>query len=554
MLQELRIDNLALIDRAELSFRGGFNAVTGETGAGKSVLLGALRMLAGQRLEKTIIRAGQTCCRVEAALYLPDFPELHVLLDELGLPPCEEEILLLTRTLEADRSPRITVNGSLTTLSNLAAVGALWIDYHGPDAGQSLFQESLQRNLLDQYARLDAEAAAYAEAWETWRSRLREREALLAEKALPPEEAEFLQGQLEKLQALDLDDDAVAELEQKFNRLSSAQELQEKAAALSEGLGGDEGTASGLGPLLHTARELADLDNAAEGLSGRLESLIVELNDLASEYGALAEEASFEEEEAAELEAQMNRWMEVRRRYGPEPAQVRAKREEIAQRLARAGDLEGALAKLEKQLSTAEKAAHAAADKLHAARAKVAGPLGEAVMARLRLLGFKKAGFSVEVHREQTLHEHGASRVRFLFTPNPGSPLLPLNKIASSGEAARVMLALKAELSAADRVPVLVFDEVDANIGGEVAGAVGRELGKLGARHQVFCITHLPQVAACAREHLVVTKDQDDEATTVTITDLTTDEGARLDELARMLGDRTAKSAREHARALLAGK
>jgi DNA repair protein RecN (Recombination protein N) len=247
----------------------------------------------------------------------------------------------------------------------------------------------------------------------------------------------------------------------------------------------------------------------------------------------------------------MNNWLDLRRRYGPDAATVRSKREALVARLAGSEGAEAQVAALQTEADAAEKILRTQATGLRKVRQKAATSLADSVARLLGHLGFQKAKFKAEII-DAPLSATGDSAVRFLFCPNAGQDLLPLSQIASSGEAARVMLALKTTLAASDRTPVLVFDEVDANVGGEVGAQVGRELAALGGRHQVICVTHLPQVAALGRQHFVVTKEQDSTSTTVKIDSVHKDTSVRVAELARMLGDRSSRTAITHAKELLA--
>ena len=299
---------------------------------------------------------------------------------------------------------------------------------------------------------------------------------------------------------------------------------------------------------------MAELDPASTALADRVESLLIEAGDLASEWKALAFDADYDPGRVKQVEADMDTWMRLRRRYGASVAAVLQKREEMARRLELQGDLEGTLLRMESEADKRRDELVVEAGELRSRRLKAAHQLGKKAESLLKELGFKAPRLNIEITARKELGPTGDCDCRMTFCPNPGSSLLPLRKIASSGEMARVMLALKSVLAEVDATPLLVFDEVDANIGGEVATAVARLLGRLGERHQVFCITHLPQVAAVADHHYVVTKDQSDEATSVAIACLDKDREARVDEFARMLGDRSSASARKHARELLGGK
>ena len=549
MIRRLAIRDLALMDRAELELGAGFTVVTGETGAGKSVLLGALSLLAGHRAPKTVVRKGAEAAVVEAELEMAD-PALDALLREMDLPPCDDGLLLLRRTVSATQAGRVTVNGASATLAQLARLGERWIDFHGPGEPQRLLRETVQLQWLDAHAgpAHAAALAAFAEQHAAWRGIHQRIEALRGAERLSEDEAAFVRSQLEKFEGLDLADEAVETLERDHAVASRAQELLTLLAQLDSGLGG-QGVGAALPRLLKAAAEAASIDPSLAEARSRLESFAAEAEDLRADLSRAARQLGGGGVPAS-LERRMNAWLDLRRRYGPDAASVRAKREALEARLAGSEGAEARIAELQAEADAAEVRLRASAKGLRKARQKAALALAESLRRLLGHLGFRKADFKAEVV-DAELSASGDSAVRFLFCPNAGQDLLPLSQIASSGEAARVMLALKTTLAAADRTPVLVFDEVDANVGGEVGAQVGRELAALGAAHQVVCVTHLPQVAALGHRHLVVTKDQDDRSTTVRITAVDGDKSARLGELARMLGDRTSKSALAHARELL---
>jgi DNA repair protein RecN (Recombination protein N) len=551
MLQSLRIRNLALLDEVSLDFEPGFTSVTGETGAGKSILLGALSLLAGERADKTIIRQGAAACEVEAALFFSDTQKIDALLAELDLPLCEDGVLLLKRSLPRDKAPKLTVNGGLATLAALQRLGEHWIDFHGPSEPRRLLKESCQLELLDLFGRAGAALATYQERYRAWRELIAERERLANEARLAPDQIEFLQNQLAKIDALELTDEAIEALERDFQRMSRAQELIELAQTLAAGLTGDDGWQSRLAVLLREARRLENLDPASSALAGRLNSAAIELNELGAEFAALGEQLQFDPGHAEQLAARMNTWLELKRKYGGDVRVVLAARAEMHGRLEVQGDLAGALARLEKQISEAERIAKKEAQSLRAIREKSARELARTAAKGIAQLGFKKADLQIRLVPLAEPGPGGDCSCEFLFSPNVGEAPLPLARIASSGELARVMLALKTVLADLDGVPVLVFDEVDANVGGEIGVVVGEKMAAIARSHQVLCVTHLPQVAAQAANHLVVTKDQSGDRAVVHIKPIHENRRARVGELARMLGDRSAKSALAHAEELL---
>ena len=551
MLQSLCIRNLALLEEVALDFEAGFTAVTGETGAGKSILLGALSLLAGERADKTIIRQGAAACEVEAALFFDDTKKIDAVLGELDLPPCEDGVLILKRSLPREKAPKITVNGSLATLSMLQRLGEHWVDFHGPSEPRRLLKESCQLELLDLFGRAGEALAAYQGRYLAWRELVAERKRIANETKLSPEQIDFLKNQLAKLDALELTEEAIQALERDFKRMSSAQELIDLSSALAAGLTGEEGVQTRIAALLREARQLEGLDAASKPLADRLASAAVELNDLGAEFSALGQQLQFDSEQAEQLAARMNTWLEIKRKHGGDVRAVLAAQDEMSQRLEVQGDLEGALARFEKQIADAERAAKKEAQALRALREKAAKELAKVAAKGITQLGFKKADFSVRLVPLGELGPTGDCGCEFLFSPNVGEAPLPLNRVASSGELARVMLALKTVLADLDEVALLVFDEVDANVGGEIGVVVGEKMAAIAKNHQVLCVTHLPQVAAQATCHLVVTKDQSKDRAVVTIEPIQASRKARVSEIARMLGDSKAKSALAHAEELL---
>ena len=551
MLQSLRIRNLALLEEVSLDFEAGFTVVTGETGAGKSILLGALSLLAGERAEKTIIRQGAAACEVEASLLFSDPTRIDAVLAELELPATEDGVLLLRRTVPREKAPKITVNGSLATLAALHRLGEVWIDFHGPSEPRRLLREGCQLELLDLFGRAADARQRYRGHYQRWRGLLGDSERVRAQGRLSPDQLTFLQNELARLDLLDLTAESIEALERDFQRMNRAQELTGLAASLSASLTGEEGVTARVAALVREARALEAIDPASAALADRLASASFELADLGAEFESLGQSLNFDAEQAESLTARMNSWLEARRRHGPAVASVAAAREELRTRLESQGDVEGTLARLEAEAKEVHRQAVREAAALRTIRERAARELATIAAKGIAQLGFRKADFRIRLAPLEELGPEGDCRAEFLFSPNVGEAPLPLNRIASSGELARVMLALKTVLADLDDVPVLVFDEVDANVGGEIGRVVGEKMALIARTHQVLCVTHLPQVAAQGNSHLVVVKDQTKDRAVVTIEPLHLDRKARVGELARMLGDRTAKSALAHAEELL---
>jgi DNA repair protein RecN (Recombination protein N) len=551
MLQSLRIRNLALLDYVEVDFDPGFAAVTGETGAGKSILIGALALLAGERADKAVIRQGAPACEVEASLHFGDPRRIDAVLAEMDLPACEEGLLVLKRSISRERPPKITVNGGLATLAALQRLGELWIDFHGPSEPRRLLRESCQLELLDLYGRAGPALEAYSANYRAWCALQAESERLASEARLSPDELAFMESQLAKLDRLDLSEEAIATLERDFQRGNRAQEIAALASGLEAGLSGDDGALPRVAALVREARRLEAIDPASKALSERMAAASAELGELSAEFGSLGRDVQGDPENQGLLEDRMNAWLEARRCHGPDVSSVATAREAMRLRVASNGDIEGTLARLDRQIEAAAREARRSASALRAVREKAARSLSKVAAAGIADLGFAKAEFMISITDAPGLGPAGDCGCEFLFSPNVGEAPLPLSRIASSGELARVMLALKAVLADLDAVPVLVFDEVDANVGGEIGSVVGERMAAVAERHQVLCVTHLPQVAAQASSHFVVRKDQSGDRAVVSIEPIHGDRRARVAELARMLGDRSAKSALAHAEKLL---
>jgi DNA repair protein RecN (Recombination protein N) len=475
---------------------------------------------------------------------LAETESLDHLLEEMGLPATEEGLLILRRILSSKKASRISINGSMATVSQLQEIGKRWIDFHGPGEPQKLFHEKEQLALLDLYAGLANELESYRKLYRQWRGALEEIDQLRNGTRLSPEEAEFLRTQIDEIDSLQLSDERINQLEMDYRRISGAQELKELCAHLDEDFLGSKGICQRLQAALPTAQKLAELDPSAAALSDRVESLLIEANDLSSEWKALAFETDYDPVQIKQIESDMDKWMSLRRRYGATVEGILDKRNSMMERLSIQGDLEGTLDKMQREADALQGKLSKQAAGMRSSRLKAAHALAKKSESLLKDLGFKKPKLAIEIVPREKLGPTGDCDCQMTFSPNPGSSLLPLNKIASSGEMARVMLALKSVLAAVDSTPVLV-------IGGEVATSVARLLAELGKNHQVFCITHLPQVASVAKNHYMVTKEQSDTDTSVKIDCLNGEDEDRIDEFARMLGDRSSKAARKHAEQLL---
>ncbi len=550
-LASLRIRNLALVEDLTWQPGAGLAAITGETGAGKSLLIGALQLLLGERADKSLIRTGADSCTVEAVFEVAGAKELDVWLEEQGAEPCADGELLLKRTLSTTGSGRQFLNGSACTLAALKALGDRLVDLHGPHDHQSLFSREAQTKVLDAYAGANEVASAFAVAH-------REQARLAGEVArlhgLEQDAAlrrDMLAHAAKEIAAAKLQPGEEEEVMSRLRAAGNSQRLIELGSQLQSALGadGEGGMRVALAEAVRAGRELARLDEAAGAILSSLEDVAGRVTDLENEVRHYAERIDADPATLRELEERADLLQSLKRKYGGTMEEVMARGEQAAKDLEDIETRGERIAELQKEQVAMASKATKLAKSLSAARAKAAPSLTKAVTKELRELGFLRAEFGVQLELLDEARSLGAELAEFEFAPNPGESAKPLRAIASSGEISRVMLALKSVLAGQDGVPLLVFDEIDANVGGEVAVKVGQKMRELSKAHQVLCITHLPQVAAAAHRQFAVTKEFDGTRTTTAVGELSGAE--RVAELARMLGGHDSKSALAHARSLL---
>lgn len=562
MLTTLRIKNLALVADLTLELQPGYNVITGETGAGKSILIGALNLILGERADRTLIRGGCDSCSVEAVFDVARLKApLKTFLDENGLEPCEESQLVLKRTFTSAGTNRQFVNGSPTTLNVLAAIGEWLVDLHGPHDHQSLLHPARQLAILDAFGGLAVERAAFGQLVARRAALAMEKAALIVDEQTYAQQLDLLRFQVHEISSARLQPEEDRQVEQEYQRASNAAKLLQLARVALDLLDESENSLlTQAGIVGRTLQELQRVDAGAAPLLELHEQGVAALRELQVELSHYAEKVDVDPARLAELEERLNLIHSLKRKYGSSLTEVLAFGQSAREKLASLEQRDGELARLNTELEKVEGELWRRGQALSARRRKVIPQLSKAVSQQLADLGFQQSRFDVALNtisREQftangsRLTHHGFDQIEFQFAPNPGEPSRPLRAIASSGEMARVMLAIKTVLAAEDEIPVLIFDEVDANVGGETANAVGDKMRQIAARRQVLCITHLPQVAAPASAHYVVTKQVKDGRTLSEIALLGRKE--RVSELTRMLGGQ-GDAARKHAEALLTAR
>ena len=551
-LASLRIRNLALVEDLLWEPPSGFVAITGETGAGKSIILGAVKLLLGERAEKSLVRSGADACAVEGLFQIPGDSRVHGVLEEGGAEACEDGALVIKRTVSTAGAGKQFVNGSPCTLALLRQLGDLLVDLHGPHDHQSLFSRDQQMLVLDSFAGAEALRTEYG-------ARRREWMQLTAEKKRLTENAEALAREIDLLthQVAEIDEAAlqVGEEDQLLARQRTGANAHRLCSICADLTGllseSEDSLTSRWGDVSRLMRELQRLDAQAEPMVGAAAGIFESLQDLARDVDRYASALDADPKTLEATEARLDTIQNLKRKYGSTVEAVIAFGAEASAKLAQLKNREERGAGLDDEISAARKSLDSTAKQLGQARRKAAPKLADLVKTHLADLGFAKAGFSIVFEELEDASPLGIEQVDFLFAPNPGEPERPLRAIASSGEISRVMLALKTSLAAQDSVPVLIFDEIDANVGGEIGAKVGAKMKELAASHQVFCITHLPQVAAAAAAQFMVSKDTTGERTRTSL--ISTAGAERISEIARMLGGQ-AESARKHAKALLSGK
>ena len=545
--------NLAIVESAEAEFGEGLNIITGETGAGKSVLMGALELALGARADSSAVRDGAKEAVVAAEFALGGGASAEAvgrILEDAGLPQCEDCALVVRRTISAAGGGRVHVNDSPSTVQTLRALGSALVDLHGPNDHQSLLEESFQRDLLDSWGGVGR--AQYAAAWGRLASLRREADSLRGDADNLQEEAERLRYAVEELDGAQLTSEDETELPARHATAAHSAELVEAAASATAALADDD--ASAANALISAGRAVSEMARhyppAAEWRE-EIDSLVIRAQELSSSIEAAASRLDADPETLQALDDRLSLVQRLKRKYSCATVDdLLALRERRAARLADIDGREARMAALAKDIAAAEGDVRRAGEMMSAARAKAAAKFAKAVTKELRGLGFLKAELAVSVERREP-DASGCDAVEYLFAPNPGESSRPLKSIASTGEIARVMLAVKTVSSEHDAMPVLVFDEIDSNIGGETGRAVGERLRAVSRHHQVIAITHLPQSAVYGDRHLAVSKSVSGGRTRTVVRPLEGEE--RVDEIARMLGGAGLTSVVErHARELLA--
>ena len=550
-LNLLRIKNLALVEELEWQVAPGYVAVTGETGAGKSIIIGALQLLLGERADKSSIRTGADLCTVEAVFGGKEIGKLNPELNEAGVEPCEEE-LIIKRTLALTGANRQFINGSPTTLAVLKGLGDRLVDLHGPHDHQSLLSPEKQLELLDGFADVGETLADYQKHFVRLQSLVSEHTSLNTAEQAREQELDLLRHQIREITAAKLEPGEEEQIDTRYKLASNSKRLIELASSIAQRLTeADDSVLSQLAETQKLLRELEKIDPSISQFAAGHETAVVELSEIGRSLSGYAENLDLDPTQLAALEQRVSLFETLKRKYGGSIAEVIDFGQRAEERMQKIEGRDAELERLSLEIEATRASLNESGEKLRSLRRKAAPKLSRTVRNNLADLGFRQSEFEAQLTPLAEPRANGFDSLELLFSPNPGEPLKPLRAIASSGEISRLMLAIKSGLAAQDAIPLLVFDEIDANVGGEIAHAVGAKMQTLAREHQVICITHLPQVAATASTHFVVTKEVVHGRTHSQLREVKGK--ARQEEIARMLGGKS-ESALKLAGSLLRGR
>jgi len=559
MLRQLSVQNFAIVDRVDLEFEPGFNVLTGETGAGKSLLVDALYFLLGERLDPSMLRAGEEKASAEALFQVrPGSPALAKIA-EWGLDAVDGEILLRREYTRSSGKTRSTVNGSMATASMASELADLLVDLHGQHEHQAIFNVSRHRRLVDAFGSLEKKLEETTRTYRDLSKLLEEQTRLGGDSRDAVRRQDLLTFQVEELESAGLEDLEEEALNRDYQSAKHAGKVAELLTSVQDALEGGigEGCIGLQGTACARLRDAAKLDPSLEALVEQAQTAQETLNQISFEVSRRLESAGFSEDDLQALSNRIDQIHTLKNKYGDTLVDVRAYLERAQAELSDLQNREGRLKALDQEIEKAVEAYRFAAEALSVGRRKAAALLATETRKLLSDLGLSGSKLEVNIEAQEQpgspvmlkgkpvgLSASGWDHVEFQFSANPGEPLRPLAKVASGGEASRIMLALKAVLAGADDVGTLVFDEIDTGVGARTASAVGKVMNRLSSEKQVLCISHLAPLAALGRTHLRVLKEVKNGKTFTRVESLSGDE--RIEELARMLGGEPVTDASRH--------
>ena len=533
MLESLHVKNLALIDETEIVFGKGLNILSGETGAGKSILLGALHLALGGRVAKEMLRDESADAVVEAVFSVRDERQ-RKLLEEMDLPIYEDEVILSRRITESRTVARI--NGETVPAAKLKQAGSVLLDIYGQQEHQSLTQKKKHMELLDTYGKMEIEPARerVREAFAAYREKRKELDEADMDDRERARELSFLEHETEEIEAAGLSVGEDETLEREYRRQSNGKKILEAVSGAYQQTGGMDGASDQIGRAIRALSGVEHYDDRLAGFMSMLTDIDGLLNDLNRELSEYQESEAFDARAFAETETRLDEINRLKEKYGNSIEEILAACETKRQRMEQLSSYDSYVAELKAETARLEERLKEACGQLSDVRKKYASRLVRTVEAALRDLNFLDVSFDMQLDQLDHYTSNGTDDGEFMISTNPGEPLKPLRNIASGGEMSRIMLAMKTVLAENDAIDTLIFDEIDSGISGRTAQAVSEKLSVVARDHQVVCITHLPQIAAMADRHFLIEKQVEGGATVSRISLLSREGSIR--ELARMLG------------------
>ncbi|MGH8193826.1 MAG: DNA repair protein RecN [Woeseiaceae bacterium] len=552
MLTRLHVRNFAIIDEVEVEFDAGMTVLTGETGAGKSILVDALGLVLGERGGTGLVRTSSQRAEFSAAFELTERPAIREWLAGQSLDLDDE--CLLRRVISEDGRSRAFINGNAVPLQNLKALGEQLLDIHGQHFHQSLGRREIQRDLLDHYGGLQSLCAATADSYTAWQSLAKQLRDLEAAEEARESRMDLLAFQAQELAALSLQPDEYASLQAERQRFRNSGQLVDGVTRALQAIYEEESAnaQSLLAGAAQTLESIAAIDPALEAVRAALDNAVIQVSEAADLLNRYSESLELDPARRDWVEERLDAIRVVARKHRVEPMELPELQSSLQQQLDDLTNAAATGARLRAQAGEAAAAFLAAATSLSAARKKAAKAFSAEVTKTMRGLGMPEGMFEIDMRRRDAdeARSFGLDEIEYLISANAGQPPLPLSKVASGGELSRMSLAIQVIASDGSAIPTMIFDEVDAGVGGGVAEMVGRRLRELGQTRQVLCVTHLPQVASLADHHFRVVKLSDGKTTRTSVARL--DEGERIEELARMLGGvKITKRTRDHAAEML---
>lgn len=534
MLQSIRIQNIVLVESAEVPFGPGFNVITGETGAGKSAIMAALSLVAGARSDATLIRKGADKGIVEATFEASPTAAVWDLLHDAGVEGSQTDLIVIRREISASGRSRAFVNDQLISLVILSALGSYLLEMVGQHANQELLQLDQHRAIVDSYGSLGEEKRLFSSAWKQVQDLTAEREQLTKQESQRLRDLEICLQQSEELEEGNLEEGEEESLFAEYTLLTNAEDLTQGTESLLQAISADDSSALALlAREKSTFQQLVKLDPSLREAEESFQRAIVELHEVSHVLRQYQDRIDNNPQHLAKISDRLSAINKLKRKYGPSLSEVMAFQSQLKQRVAQLQGADARLEQLVSEISVAERKADQLAIALTKRRQKTAQALAKALVTQLASLNMSKVQLEIRV-TPHARSVNGDDLVEIYFAPNVGERLLSLRDCASGGELARVMLALKALLSDKSSVGTLVFDEIDANVGGETARIVGQKLAEIGQSLQLLCISHFPQVARCAQHHIQISKVEQQGRTYTRVKRL--DNVTREEELRRMMG------------------